>query len=262
MQRTRLTAVLLVAIALLGGTLLAQDDPAYTRSELWEVSRQNWKRFVADFEKNDKPALEQMFAEGKISEWGIESYTLHLPGEFTHGYFYTASGMKNLGAAGQAWLEALEGKGYSEHEFAPLVVSHRDQIFRNVRMRARGGTYKNAFSAFTEFHVEPGQGGAYMELWEERIQPRMEKLLTDGKIIGYGLLAEEIQTREGTWRATWYIAASAEGYDEANRSFRASWDSMSGDERQALLERWRSIVQEETLREGLSTLLYYQVKDF
>lgn len=259
---TRVITVSMLLGALFVGPLLAQDAPDYTRSELWEVARQNWKRFVSDFEKNDKPALEKMFAEGKISEWGMESYTLHIPGEFTHGYFYTAEGMKNLEAAGEAWLAAVEDKGYSEHDFAPMVVSHRDQLFRNVRMRAKGGTYKDAFSAFTEFHVEPGQGGAYMELWEERIQPRMEKLLTDGKIIGYGVLAEEIQTREGTWRATWFIAASAEGYDEARRSSMQWWDSMSQDERQALMERWRSIVQEETIREGLSTLLYYQVRDF
>jgi hypothetical protein len=261
MSRFSTVLTALFCVFVFSGSVLGQDDPLYTRSELWEVNRQDWSRFVAEFERLDKPTLERLFAEGKISEWGIESFALHAPGEYTHGYFYSSNGMGPLTQAGNDWSEAIEKAGFTEHEFAPLVQSHRDQIFRNVRMRAKGGTYSDAFGFFAEFHVEPGHGGDYTEFWEERIQPRMEALLQGGQIIAYGLLAEEIQTREPTWRLNWYIAASAEGYDAGRRAFRASWQSMNQEERDALVQLYRSIVQEETLREGMSTLLHYQVTD-
>jgi hypothetical protein len=253
--------VLLVAFHLLAGPLVGQEDPLYTRNELWEVKRQDWSRFVAEFERVDKPALERLFAEGKISEWGIEAFSLHAPGEYTHGYFYSANGMGPLTDAGDAWSKAIDEAGYTEHEFAPLVQSHQDQIFRNIRMRSKGGTYKDAFAFFSEFHVEPGQGGAYTEFWEEGVQARMQALFEAGQIIAYGLVAEEIQTREPTWRMSWYVAASADGFDAGRRAFMTSWQGMSEEEREALRQRYWSLIQVETVREQTSSLLYYQVTD-
>lgn len=261
MSRLWSNLIMCFCLLLLTATLAGQDDPLYTRSEQWEVKRQDWSRFIADFERVDKPALEKMFDDGKISEWGVESYTLHSPGEYTHGYFYSSNGMGPLSAAGAEWLEAVEASGFTEHEFAPMVQSHRDQIFRNIRIRSKGGKYENAFAFFAEFHVEPWQGTAYNRFWDERTAIRMQALFEEGKIIAYGLLREEVSTREPTWRLNWYIAASAEAYDEAQRAFAAYWQELSEEERTALVEEYRSLVQEDTLREGMSNLLYYQVTD-
>ena len=81
----RFLIVLGVVCLLLGlsGAAKAQQQAAesavYTYVAEWAVPRAQWNVLVANWEKNSKPILEKMSANGTLVGWGAYSTVIHEP---------------------------------------------------------------------------------------------------------------------------------------------------------------------------------------
>ncbi len=60
------------------------DQPIYTFVASWAVPRAQWAEFASSWDKNFRPVLDRMLADGTIVEWGRSEAVVHNPAESTH----------------------------------------------------------------------------------------------------------------------------------------------------------------------------------
>jgi hypothetical protein len=271
MKNTRnLRLALLTTIAVLGALIapppaaMAADEEepktTYTRAQLWEVERARWGDFVDMFKKHDVPILEKMMADGAISEWGIDAAVLHHPKGYTHVTWYSADSMGALAKAGETYTAAWEAMDEEsmktlDANFASMIVKHRDVILDTDDMRSAAGTYEGAYYHSSYVQVTRGKHRAYHSFWNNRVKPVYEKLFEEGVVVAYGLTTEAVTTEHPMGHWSWYVVADADGLDAVDAAFDAWWEEEDDEGRRA---RWTSImdvVEEDTYREYMSSII-------
>lgn len=240
----------------------AKGTDSYTRVALWEVDRDNWSDFKDEFEKYDQPILEKLFADGTITEWGLDANALHKPDGYTHSTWYSASSMSALAKAGEAYNQAWEDLGDEvDSSFNDMVGRHRDFIIQTEGMRAKAVTIDGGYFVGHEVIVTRGKYRQFMSYWNNRIKPVYEQLLADGAIVAYGLSEEEVTTGNPMSTDWWYVMADADGFDAVKAAFEASWEDMDDEGRRA---RWLSVmdvVEEDSFSEWITHIIHMQVAE-
>jgi len=255
-------AILLPLAAVNGAWAQEEEEPAstYTRVEMWEVDRDNWSEFVSSFEKHDQPIMEKLFADGVITEWGIDSAMLHRPDDYTHSTWYSASSMSALAKAGVAYEEAWKEYGdEADKAFNAMVGRHRDFVLETEGMRSAAATLDGGYFHGHIVKLLDGKRRGFMSYWKNRMAPVYEQLLNDGAIVAYGISSEAVVTDSPSMINWWYVMADADGFDKVEAAFDASWDDMDGEGRRA---RWLSImdtVEADSYRSWVTTIDHMQV---
>lgn len=238
----------------------AKGTDSYTRVALWAVDRNHWVDFTGDFEKYEQPILEKLFAEGVITEWGIDSNVIHKPDGYTHSTWFSASSMSALAKAGAAFTRAWKDVGDDVNSsFNAMVGKHRDYIIKTKGMRATATTLDDGYFMGHQVIVTRGKHRQFMSYWNHRIKPVYEQLLADGTIVSYGLSQEEVTTGNPMSTDWWYVMADADGFDKVKAAFEGSWDEMDEEGQRA---RWLSImdvVEEDSFTEWLTHISHMQV---
>ncbi len=274
-NRTRLTIAGRIAVVLALGLAVALPSAAplwadsheeekpvttYTRVALWEVGRGHWGDFVDLFEKHDQPILEKLFADGMITEWGIDANGIHTPDGYTHSTWYSASSMGALAKAGEAYMAAWDRVDDPEADaaFNAMISRHRDYILETDGMRSNAVSLDGGYFQGHMVQVTRDKWKDFSSYWEHRMKPVYEQLLADGAIVAYGLSSEAIVTEHPMMTEWWYVMADADGFDKVEAAFDAAWEEMDEEGRRA---RWLSImdtVDEDSYRSWVTSIIHFQ----
>jgi len=231
----------------------------YTRVALWEVDRDHWGDFVDLFEKHDQPILEKLFADGVITEWGIDANGLHKPDGYTHSTWYSAPSMSALAKAGEAYMAAFDeiDDPDADAAFNAMIGRHRDVILETEGMRSAAATLDGGYFQGHTVTVTRDKWKSFQSYWKHRMKPVYEQLLADGDIVAYGLSGEAIVTGHPMMVNWWYVMADADGFDTVEAAFDASWGEMDEEGRRA---RWLSImdtVDEDSYRGWVTSIIHF-----
>jgi hypothetical protein len=264
----RLAVIALVAVlgalVVMPQPVLAADDEkpktTYTRVELWQVERARWGDYVEMFETYDQPILEQLMADGAITEWGIDAEVLHQPGGYTHSVWYSADSMGALAKAGEAYIAAWEAMDKEstkalDADFASMITKHRDYVVETEGQRSVAGNLDGGYYQAGLVQVSQGKDRAFHSYWNNRMKPVYEKLFDEGVVLAYGLSTEKITTDNPRLHSWWFIVKDADGLDAVDAAFDASWEAEDEEGRRA---RWASImdvVDEDTYREDMTSII-------
>lgn len=237
-----------------------EGSPSYSRIGLWQVDRNQWGDFVEFFEKYDKPILEKLFADGVITEWGLDANVLHKPDGYTHSTWISAPSLSALVKAGEAYGDAWEALGDNvDTNFNDMITKHRDFIIETEHMRSKAGSLDSGYFHGHEVNVTRGKNRQFMSYYNNRIKPVYEKLLAEGAIMAYGLSSESITTGNPMSTDWWVVMADADGFDKVKAAFEASWDETDDEGRRA---RWLSImdvVEEDSYSEWMTNIIHMQM---
>jgi hypothetical protein len=263
-------AAVVVAAMLLTAVLpaaAADEKPktTYTRVALWDVERAHWGGFVAMFESHEKAILEKLMADGLITEWGIDAEGLHHPEGYTHSTWYSAGSLGALARASEAfdaaWKEMGEDKVKAiDTEFAAMIVKHRDYLLRTENLRSAAATLDGGYYHGHFIQVTRGKGADFDSYYESRMKPVYESLLQQGVVAAYGLSSEEITTDHPMNHTVWYMVRDAAGLDAVKAAFEAVTDGMSEEERRARRASFMDLVEEDTYRENITSLIHWSSK--
>ena len=230
----RFLFVLGVVCLLLGlpGAAKAQQQAAepavYTYVAEWAVPRAQWDDFVANWEKNSKPILEKMSANGTLVGWGAYSTVIHEPDGFTHGAWWAATSI--------AGLEKVRDELIKQPPNAPLIAAtrHRDYLLRSIFHGTRATGPASGYLWVSSSMVQPGKGQDWRAYWEKYSKPVYDQLLKDGTITYYSLDVEQVHTEPSGLRFVVYITPNADGVDKVTAAFAAETQKRSEAERNAL----------------------------
>lgn len=184
-----------------------QEAPIYTSVALWNVPRAQWADFTAFWEKNGRPVLERMYADGTIVSWGRFATVVHEENGYTHGTWYAATSI----AALQRVLEELLKLPPNP---AAAGAKHRDHLFRSLIHRGRATGPTSGYVSVAAFQVQPGRGGEWLDLWKRYFQSMYDEWLANGTISMYEVEVEQIHTESPNWRYIVTVAPKAEALDK------------------------------------------------
>ena len=67
-----------VCVLLLLGSVAQAQPQHYTFVAEWAVERSQWSEFVNNFERNSRPVLERLLADGTLVGWGAFEAVVHV----------------------------------------------------------------------------------------------------------------------------------------------------------------------------------------
>jgi len=220
-------AVLLVGLLVpLVATAQQPEPPVYTFVALWNVPRAQWAEFTAFWEKNARPVLDRLQADGTIIGYGSFASVVHTEEGYTHGNFWETT---SLAAVERALGELLK----LPPNPASLGARHRDRLFRSLIYRARAAS-GSGYVWVSATQVKPGKGREARELWEKYSKPTYDELLANGTISLYKLEVEHVHTESPGWRGVVYVAPSADAVDKVRAAFLALEQKRSSEENRAI----------------------------
>lgn len=245
----------------------AEEDemkPVFTRVAVWDVKRSNWGDFVEFMKERNRPVMEQLLADGVISEFGIDATSLHSPDGYTHSTWFSTSSMADMDKVFAAWKQAYDKLDESAQKaqdtmFEEMVVKHADYLLRSEFQRANKATVEGGYFQSGHFRVKMGKNRAYLSYYNNRIKPIYEQLLASGDIVAFGRSEEEIVTGKPNSEMVWFVVNDGAGLDKVRAASEAHWGEMDEEGRRA---RWTSImdfVEEGSFREHLSHISHMQI---
>lgn len=265
----RIVACLLMT-GMAGLSVYAQEEKpvnTYTRVALWQVPRTKWTDFVDYFAKYDKPVMDQLFKDGVITEWGIDSNTIHTADGYTHSTWFSATSMEKLESVWDAYDAYMKKLGDKESKaadakFASMVTKHRDYMLKTEGMRAKATALtKNGYWKAAYFRIKSGEWQDFESYYSARVKPVYEALMTQGTIIAYGVTGEAIVTEEPNGVTIWYITPDAAGLDKADAAFDEDWGKIEKEDRRARRASIQTFYEEGSVREFLTKMEHYQIAD-
>ncbi len=266
MRGMLLTAITIASA--IGSNVFGQDDETrtYTRVAMWQVKRANWDDFTTMFDAVDKPVMEQLFADGVITEWGYDAMSVHKADGYTHSTWFSADSYEKLESVWDvydAFNKKLGEKKAKENDvkFAGMVTKHRDYLVKTDGQRAKAASLSKAgYFKGNYFEVKDGKFEDFMSFYNNRLKSVYEQLLGDGTIVSYGISDEEILTESGGY-SLWFVASSAAALDKVRAAFEAERATLDKEGRRARWASIKDVIEVDTFRQGLTNIIYYQVKD-
>ncbi len=234
----RISLVLAVlSVALLVPFLATAQQPeaqTFTFVALWNIPRAQWAEFTAFGDKNTRPVLDRLLADGTIVGYGNFASVVHTEEGYTHGSFWETTSLAEVERALGELLKLPPNP-------ATLGARHRDHLFRNVSYRSRstqatspamGGA--SGYLWVSVLQVQPGKAREWRELWDKYTKPTYDELQTNGTISGYWVEVEHVHTQNPGWRYIAYVAPSADAVDKVREAFAALERKRSPEENRAI----------------------------
>ena len=231
-----------------------------------------------------QPVRDKFLADGVVHAWGIEVPLLRSPGGPTHLIWFTVSdwaGVEKVlnGMAAQlAKLAAEEAKAAdaarknrqkpamttAERTRAVFDASKtRDWLTRDLVIGLTSAEPPAGLLPYTRYgwvKVRPGKGGEYRKAWEKYNKPVLDKLLSDGVILAYGLAVEEVKTDGNFTHFTWAATPNLAAADKATAAFAADRARRSQDERDDISALFASLTDPDAARSAVTRAVVFRVK--
>jgi hypothetical protein len=270
MMLKRLSTLLAVSLVLCVSLVAQQSQPLQPLT-LWHdftVNAGKEDEFMVLVKTVGVPVLDKLMADGVVQAWGVEVPILRMPGQPTHTVWITVNDWAGVGkvqdaiAAQFAKLAAEEAKAGKRPAMTTAqrvrdvfdASKTRDWLTRDLvsgygtKMPANAMPYTRYFFA----KAKPGKGGEYRKVWEKYNKLVLEKLVTDGVVMAWGLGVEEVKT-DGTFtHYTWVGVAEMGDWDKVRAAFVADRDRRSEEERAAIGDAFNDLTDADAAR-GLAT---------
>lgn len=255
--------IMILIIALTCSTVFAQEaeqKPIYTRVAVWGVERGQTKQFIDQFAKYRKPVYDKLLKDGVLTDWGLEEITFHKPEGMTHVQWWSYRKHGDHEKVKAAFKEAAKKRGEEEIEkataqFASMVKKHRDYYIKTKHIKAAASNYEGAVYRSFSVTVKTDHGKDFNSYYQHRIKPVYQKLLDDGVLISYGLFVDELTMDKRGSHEVWAIAKDLNGLDAIDAAFDKDWGDMEGEDRRARWSSIKDIVELDTFKEYMSTIL-------
>jgi len=215
------------------------EPPVFTRVAVWQVPRTQWEATVEAFNRDSRPVLERLLAEGKIISSGNGEIVIHGEEGWTHVDWAQASSLAAAQGVVDAFQAAARALPEAERqrrgaEFAARVTKHRDFLLRSLVHRGRTAGRTTGYVWGTVREMKPGRGDEWLDLWKKYIQPVYDELLANGTILAYEVSVQHFVSDSPNLRYIWYVAPNLEAIDKVRETFAASFQKRSAEERQAI----------------------------
>ncbi len=221
-------AVLCMALLVpLVATAQQQETPVFTFVALWNVPRAQWAEFTAFAEKNNRPILERLLADGTLVGWGNFNTVVHTEDGYTHGGWFAATSIAGIERALGEFLKLPPNP-------ATLGARHRDHLFRSLIYKARAASPTSGYLWVSTTQVKPGKGREWRELWEKYTKPVLDELQANGTLSSYFVEEEHVHTESPSWRYSGYVAPSADAVDKVWAAIVALGQKRTAEERSAI----------------------------
>jgi hypothetical protein len=223
-------AVAVLCLALLSPALVqAQqaEPPVYTFVAEWEIARDKWDQFHTDWEKNSRPVLERLSANGTLVNWGTFATVVHEDGNITHGTWWAATSIAGIERARTELIK-------QPNPTLASATKHHDYLLRSLTRGTRATGPASGYLWVSSAMVQPGKGQDWRAHWDKYSKPVYEQLLKDGTITYYAVEVEQVHTQASGRRFVVYITPGADGVDKVNAAFQAANQKRSEEERRAI----------------------------
>jgi hypothetical protein len=220
----------------------------YTFVAEWQIPRQFWATFPADFDKNTKPVLEKLAADGTLSGWGVYEAIIHTADGYSHGVWWTGS---NYAALEKARRLLLPSAAASQSLMG--ATGHRDFLLRSIVHAAKAASTEGYLNV-SSYVLKPGKAGEWKELWDRHSKPVLDDLLAKGALLAYSVDVEDVHTGSSLARMVVTVSPSAEADDQYVAAFDAVSAKLTPQERQT-----RALMTEATLEPGTHRDMYARV---
>ncbi len=231
-----------------------QEPTYYTFVAEWAVERSQWSEFVNHFERNERPVLERLMADGTLVGWGAFESVLHVPGESTHGIWWTSRTIAGIERT-RAELIRLAP--------SPALLSaqlHRDYFLSAALHKAKTGSGSGGYLYVSSYLTQPGKGQQWRQLWDKYRQPVFDELLNRGTIVFYGIDTEDVHTNDPGLRFVVHVSANAEAEDKIAAAFAAAAGKRSAEENRAIAAAFEDVLQAGTHRDFFARILAWAHK--
>jgi hypothetical protein len=256
MSKTPLAVVFLVCLRLLLPAVSSAQQAAptgYTFVAEWDAPRDKWPEVAAYAEKNWRPLLERLVAEGTLTDFGIYETVVHQPEDITHGLWWSSATMAGVEKARQEALRIPPAPGL-------VAAKHRDYFLRTLIWKSRPGSGSGGYLRVATSVVQPGKGAQWRALWEKYNQPFYEEQIANGTFSAYGVQLEQIVTDDPGVRMVVSISPSADALDKAQNASNALNAKRSQDERDAITAAFNQVTVPSATRTFLARLTSYSTK--
>lgn len=264
MKRILVAFALCFALTAIGSSVQAQDRAeVFAQVGFWEVPRAKWADFVAYYEKNEKPVLERMLADGVILEFGFDSEGLHNPNGYSHATWFAARSLGNLEKVLAAYEQSMGPDAAAlEAEFAGMISKHQDLITRSLFYNSTAATLTSGHAVGSGVRVKRGRMNDFQQAWESWRKPVYDQLVADGTIVSYVLDTPYFHTSEESFGSvwTWYVLRDLSDQHKVDAAFSAARDKLSPAERESRRLLYWDTIEEGSHRDAMTRLIHYQSK--
>jgi hypothetical protein len=254
MSRRLLPGLLLAAFAAAVPPAHAQAPAAaspepYTFVAEWQIPRNLWAAFPADFVKNTRPILEKLAGDGTLVGWGVYEEIVHTPDGYTHGAWWTSTTIAGVEKARRALLAASA----SSPSLAG-ATGHRDFFLRAI---INGGKpfAGEGYLTVSSYLLKPGKGREWKELWEKHDKPLFDDLVAKGTLLAYSVEVEDLHTDNPLRRSVVTLTPNAEADDQFVAAADAAGAKLTPQERQTRALTFEALVEPAAHRDSYARII-------
>jgi hypothetical protein len=240
-------AVLPVAPASAQAPAPAAAEP-YTFVAEWQIPRPLWATYPVDFDKNTRPVLEKLAADGTLIGWGTYEAIVHTADGYSHGVWWTASSYAALEKARRSLLPSAAAS-----QSLMGATGHRDFLLRSIVYAGKAAS-GDGYLTVSSYLLKPGKARDWKELWDKHSKPVLDELLAKGTLLAYSVDVEDVHTSSSLARMVATVSPSAEADDQYVAAFDAVSAKLTPQERQS-----RALMTEATLEPGAHRDMYARV---
>jgi hypothetical protein len=244
MKRAFISA--LVALAFLSVPAVADEPPVYLWISFIKAKPGQGDELTKMMIEEDSKILDPLVASGAAGDWGIAMPMVHDGNdEGTYVEWVSFIGWAGADAFMKTFQE--ERAKTSKEDIKAMDAkwdaavepgSHSDLITRNVYV-GKGTGERPTYIHLGYHKANPGKFDDLGKLFKEVGSPVFDKLITEGKVIDYGLEAIDLHRGQNWSYMTWYTSKDLAARDAVDAGFDAAWAARSEEESKALGQRFQ-----------------------
>lgn len=234
-----------------GQTPAAAPAEPYSFVAEWQIPRAQWGTFAADFDKNTRPVLEKLAAEGTLMAWGVYESIVHTADGYSHGTWWTASSYAGLEKARRQLLAASAAS-----TSLAGATGHHDFLLRAIAYSGKSGTGEGYLTIST-YVLKPGKGREWKELWDKESKPLLDELVGKGTLLAYSVDVEDVHTLPPSMRMVVTLTPTVEADDQVNAAFDAAAAKLTPQERQTRTLMMDNLLEPGTHRDQYKRVIRY-----
>jgi hypothetical protein len=208
------------------------------------------------------PVRDKLLADGVVLAWGMETPVLRYPGGTTHLIWFSVANWDGVDKVLSS-MEAQLAKLATEEARAKVTKTtamRQREVFDTSKTRdwltrdivSNYGTPPAAgvlpVTRYNFAKVKPGKGADYRSTWEKYNKPVLDKLVTDGVVLAYGLAQEEVKTDGEFTHFVWIATANMGGLDKVAAAYAADRGRRTADERKTIADAFTDATEPDKAR--------------
>jgi len=228
------------------------------------------------------PVRDKLMADGVVMAWGVETPIIRVPENATHMIWYMVADYAGVQKVDDAMREEIAkmteesakgsaaGKKGAAAASAPMsrvveitdFAKTHDYLTRAIvsgfaSSMPAAGTLPCSRYSFVK--VKPGKSAEYRKAWEKYNKPIFDKMITEGTILGYALVVEDVRTDGDFTHYTWIATKDLATQDKARAEFLGDRDKRSPEEQEAITKLFTELTDPDANRTQLNRALIFRL---